>query len=226
MAESWIIFDADNTLWNIEHLYDDSRNRLCVYLEGLGCDKEKVEEYQRKRDVELASTYGYSACRFARSFEDTVIHFLGGQDDHIVHCRSIALEVFDKAPKIHDNLEFVFKKLKTKFKLAILTAGERWVQEKRLSEFHLLELVDRVLIVEKKTVDVFLSFISESDIDQQSSWMVGDSLKSDIAPATRAGLNTAWLCSHNWNEYENDTTRIKSYSFKIHSLGEILNIVI
>lgn len=102
---SWVIFDADNTLWNIEYLYNEARNELCKYLSEKGHSFPEVGNFQRRRDRELYLTYGYSACRFARSFEDTAIHFLDGSDvNSITHCRSIALQVFDRSPIINPDL--------------------------------------------------------------------------------------------------------------------------
>jgi hypothetical protein len=47
---SWIIFDADNTLWTVEHLYDTARAQMCVYLGELGIDPAQAEAFQRERD--------------------------------------------------------------------------------------------------------------------------------------------------------------------------------
>jgi hypothetical protein len=28
----WVIYDADNTLWAVEHLYDTARQNMCEYF--------------------------------------------------------------------------------------------------------------------------------------------------------------------------------------------------
>jgi hypothetical protein len=96
---AWIIFDADNTLWAIEHLYDAAREALVHYLSAEGCDAKQVEEYQRMRDKELHKTYGYSARRFARSFEDTLLRFFrNALDESVRHVRQLALNVPPRRP--------------------------------------------------------------------------------------------------------------------------------
>ena len=35
-SNAWVVFDADNTLWAVEHLYDAARQKMCEYLGGKG----------------------------------------------------------------------------------------------------------------------------------------------------------------------------------------------
>lgn len=46
----WVILDADNTLWGIEHLYDD-RDELVEYISNQGHLPLDVDEYQRERNT-------------------------------------------------------------------------------------------------------------------------------------------------------------------------------
>lgn len=221
---SWVIFDADNTLWNIEHLYNEARSELCRYLSKKGNSLTAVENFQRERDSELYLTYGYSACRFARSFEDTAIYFLGNSDiNSIKHCRSIALQVFDKSPIVNPDLETIFSTLKSDYKLGLITAGERWVQERRLSEFHFANEIDCIKVVEEKTVEVIQQFIEENSIEVSTSWMIGDSLRSDIKPATAVNLNVIWYRNNNWDEHENGDNEIPDTG--VHQTGNLIDIL-
>ena len=74
---NWVIFDADNTLWDVEALYDAAREKFCHLVAELSHQNLKdIEEYQRETDGTLYATFGYSASRFARSFEETLNHFV------------------------------------------------------------------------------------------------------------------------------------------------------
>lgn len=83
-SSRWVIFDADNTLWDLESLYDDARKMFCAYVAELlarqspmgGPGEASVDALQRHRDIQLQKTHGYSAARFARSFEDTLSFLL------------------------------------------------------------------------------------------------------------------------------------------------------
>src|SRR5262249_23149293 len=134
--ECWVIFDADNTLWDVESLYDDARKAFCEYalktLNAAGENAaghvtvETLSNSQRHRDIQLLKTYGYSSSRFARSFEDTLTFFMQYAPlDAVIHVRRIAQDVFEKPVRVVDDSETIISRLSTKYSLAILTAGEK-----------------------------------------------------------------------------------------------------
>jgi putative hydrolase of the HAD superfamily len=232
--ERWVIFDADNTLWDIEYLYDDARKAFCKYaLDTLNLTRENpgdqvtldiLDKAQRHRDIQLHKTHGYSSSRFARSFEDTLMFFMQYAPlEAIIHVRHVAQEVFEKPVRVVDNLESILLRLSHKYSLAIITAGERWVQEKRLKEFHLSNKFKQKLIVERKTPDVFGDFCKGNKVSPGRCWVVGDSVRSDIGPATKAGLRAIHIQAANWAaEHEELPRRVQS----VRALKDILRILL
>jgi hypothetical protein len=64
-SDQWVIFDGDNTLWDIEHLYNDARNEMCEYISSLcEADESDIEELQQQRDKQLYKTHGYRPIDF------------------------------------------------------------------------------------------------------------------------------------------------------------------
>jgi putative hydrolase of the HAD superfamily len=205
----WVIFDADNTLWDVESLYNSARNSFCKYaleaINSAGENKaghvtlELLEKAQHQRDIQLYKTYGYSSARFARSFEDTLLFFMPyAAQDAIIHVRYLAQNTFDQRPHLADNLETILSQLAEAYSLAIITAGEKWVQEKRIAEFHLRDKFKEILVVERKTAQVFRNFCVEHGIPAECCWVVGDSVRSDIRPAIDAGLKAIHIQATNW----------------------------
>lgn len=222
--DKWIIFDGDNTLWMIEHLYDDARVNLCKYLAARGVEYRLAEDFQRKRDSALYDTYGYSACRFARSFEDTALEFcpdISAQD--VRHVRNIALEVFERKATLPEGLEQLLNELASSYKLGIITAGEEWVQRRRLDHFKLSATFEAVEIVEVKSATIFNVFCEKYLVNKAISWVIGDSLNSDVIPATQAGLNAILYVAKNWSPIEGTANQLPRGARKIDDLREIRN---
>lgn len=204
---AWVIFDADNTLWDVETLYDGAREAFCAYVEGLviasnrsaQVDRAFINGLQRHRDIQLHETHGYSAARFARSFEDTLSFLLPfSPPDAVRQVRELALQVFTSQPELTPGLEAVLSALGDGFSLGIITAGERWVQERRLSTFRFLNRFDKVIVVDRKTEAVFEDFCRNQAVDKTQSWVIGDSLRSDVVPATNVGLRAIHFDAANW----------------------------
>jgi putative hydrolase of the HAD superfamily len=223
--DRWVFFDGDNTLWHIEALYDRARADLVRHIERAGGPAGEVEAFQRLEDKRLFAELGYSGARFAKSFENTMRRFLAAAPAHDIQlARQLALSVFDQAATIDPDVAEVLSGLKGHYKLGIITAGERWVQQRRVAHFQYAKDFDLIRIVEQKTPDVFRALMTELNADPLGSWVVGDSLRSDILPATAAGLNAILIANHNWVEVERDETG-PSHLNVVDRLREILPIL-
>jgi putative hydrolase of the HAD superfamily len=235
MSHKWVIFDGDNTLWNTEVLYDNAREKFCKYLlamitesnetKGNYITLEMIDKSQRHRDLQLYKTHGYSCTRFARSFEDTMSFFLPNiKAKHLSYVRSLAMSVFYSKAHSELRVDETLKKLAVNnYNLAIISAGEEWVQRRRLNDFHLIEQFRAHAVVEKKTQKEFSQFCNDHGVDILSSWMVGDSPKSDIGPARAVGLKAIHIQSSNWlAEHDNIPEGVPS----VATLAEILQFIL
>jgi putative hydrolase of the HAD superfamily len=222
----WVFFDGDNTLWHIEKLYDVARENLVHYLGMSGANRDEIEAFQRLEDKRLFGHLGYSATRFATSFENTLRHFKADATlAQLRHARDLALSVFDLPGETDPGTPGVLACLKETYHLALITAGERWVQERRLATFRFLGMFDVVRIVDRKTAELFRLLATELAISAKDSWVVGDSLRSDVIPALDAGLNAVLIANHNWIEIERD--EVKPGALKVvDRLTDILPIII
>ncbi len=235
MADSgWVIFDADNTLWDVEKLYNDARTAFCNYvlneLNRSGENRRQqvsfglLEQVQRSRDIQLCKTHGYSTSRFARSFEDTLTFFMPfAPDTAHKHVRFLAQDVFEKPALAVNNLDLILTELSKSYALAIISAGERWVQEKRLSQFGFNDKFKDIQIVERKHSAIFHDFCKKWSVNPERCWVIGDSPRSDILPAKQAGLLAIHVQAANWDaEYDEVPNDVQSVS----QLEDILNILL
>jgi FMN phosphatase YigB (HAD superfamily) len=106
----WVVFDADNTLWNVEAFYNRARTEMAEYVATL-CDSQPpdIESYQQGRDRQLREIYGYSASRFARSFEDTVYKFVPkASSENVRHVRAVAEAVFAQKAELTPDVSLYF----------------------------------------------------------------------------------------------------------------------
>jgi putative hydrolase of the HAD superfamily len=224
--DPWVIFDADNTLWETESLYDDARRSLTNILASRGIDASAAEEMQQMIDEGLYQTFGYSALRFPASFDRTLVHFFPeSSDEERVQIRSIAEGVFVRPAIAHQALDLVLARLSTHYNLGILTAGEDWVQQGRLEQFTHRHHFNATEIVPHKDVKTFSDFCDRHNVERKNSWMVGDSLRSDIIPAHAAGLNSILVASRNWHRIEMDRMNLPAYVHRVDDLADVLSII-
>ena len=92
----------------------------------------------------------------------------------------------------------ILERLKSRYRLVLLTQGDQAVQEKRIAESGLADLFERTEIVSRKTVDVLRRLLRELEADPAETWFVGNSIASDVNPAVSAGLHAVWVDAHVW----------------------------
>lgn len=223
----WVIFDADNTLWTIEHLYDEARHLLCEFVVEFGANRDDVENFQRSKDGELYDKLGYSAERFPLSFRETLKHFApecSKADLTMVH--QFAMSVFEREARLEDDVESVINSLKPRFQLGILTAGEAWVQKNRIRLFPYSDEFDAIDIVDEKNCNAFRRFCDAHNVRTERSWVVGDSIKSDVLPAIEVGLSAIHYDTHNWKLVEQDGINLPRGIKRVESLGGVIEIIL
>ena len=199
-----VIFDGDDTLWLTENLYDSCRTKARAIVESCGLDGSQWESLVQKRDQELVVTMGHSPERFPGSCRLAYKEICTHWDPEIEYrINEEVSKVFSlKALQIVE-ASGVLRHLKEKgFSLALLTKGDLAVQQKRIWDSGLEDAFDLIRIVETtKSPEILLDMVRTLNSEPSKSWMVGNSLKSDVYPALAAGLKTIWIPAHVW-EYE------------------------
>lgn len=222
----WVIFDADNTLWETESLYDDARRSLTEALAQRGIDRAISAEIQQTIDEELYKSHGYSAGRFPESFDRTLTYFFpAASDPERAQIRGLAERIFKLPAIAHSALSKVITKLEASYNLGILTAGEEWVQLGRLEQFAYRHHFRAAEVVPRKDAAAFEEFIRKHNVPRGASWIVGDSLRSDIIPGHEAGLNAILVRSPNWHRIEMAQATLPAYVHQVADLAEILSII-
>jgi putative hydrolase of the HAD superfamily len=224
--DPWVVFDADNTLWEVESLYDGARRSMVEILAARGIDPSLSEEIQQTIDQNLHRTLGYSAQRFPTSFDQTLTYFFpNASEQERAQIKAVAERVFLQPVVIDEALGEVLATLSRSYKLGILTAGEEWVQESRLRQFIHRHHFSAVEIVPHKDVATFMAFARKNAIDTSRSWLVGDSIRSDIIPGHAAGFNCILLQSHNWHRVEVESMALPGDVFQVADLSQVLSII-
>lgn len=228
----WIILDMDNTLIDTEPLYNQAARRFGMLMHGLGYDANEVLKRQDAIDAGLFEEFGYSTDRYAESFERTVREFMVGEiirpvDEVVQDARQFAMDIFDQTATEYPYARDVVRKfLHAGYNVAVITAGERWVQVKRFDDLSMRNIFHDCWVVLKKTSEVFEDFCMKHDVDKSQSWMIGDSIRSDILSSTGAGLNAIHLNTSNWGTTEVGRDRMPSHVQSVPDLSHAPDIIL
>jgi putative hydrolase of the HAD superfamily len=201
---STIGFDADDTLWQNEQFYKLTQERFASLLAGYAAadDLSRNLLEAEKRNLQL---YGFGIKGFTLSMIETALEVTGGQvpasviSDILAAGRDMLRHPVETLPHAKETLE----RLAGSYRIILITKGDLFDQERKLAQSGLGDLFDAVEIVSDKTASTYERIFNRHGDGPSRSMMVGNSLKSDVAPALAAGSwgvyvphDLTWVLEH------------------------------
>jgi putative hydrolase of the HAD superfamily len=209
-----VIFDGDDTLWETESLYDHARSDAAKIVQTAGLPADLWEDIERKLDVANVARFGLSKLRFPTSCVEAyrrvaALSMTATSDVVERRIQAAARSVFQASAPTVPGARRVLAAVRRHYRTVLLTQGEPEVQRHRVATSGLTDLFDVVEIVDSKQPAVFAATLAAMAAEPSASWMVGNSVRSDVNPAVASGMNVIWVDAHVW-EHERSCYLVNS----------------
>ncbi len=193
-----VIIDADDTLWENNIYYEECLAEFTALMVEEGFDPHEVEEMMSVVERERVPEVGYAPQEFARSLVVTYERLCrqhGRSADTAVAeaVHDVGMTVVDYPMVVLDGVEATLERLDGRYRLLLLTKGDREVQRQKLARSGLGRYFHGVHVVAEKDADVFRDLVARYDLRPDRTWMVGNSPRSDINPAVEAGIGAVYV---------------------------------
>ena len=223
-----IIFDGDDTLWQNQIFYEQAKEQFYKLMENQGFDRKAVTSKLSEIDVSNVQRFGFSRRRFPESLKETYEYFCRNQgrpvDPAILkQVYRIGNSVFHRKPVLMDGAQQVLEQLSKEYRLYLYTSGDPYIQRRKLKYLKLAKYFEAIYIRERKNEAELQDILHEQNLDPKKTWMIGNSLRSDINPALKLGLKCIWVRSSCW-EYDTELP-ITSDILQVNSLQELPKII-
>jgi putative hydrolase of the HAD superfamily len=190
-----LLIDADDTLWENNVYFERAIAAFISYLNHREYSPAEVRQALNAVERETILAHGYGLKSFTRSlvtcFERLSPEPVTEEKTQRVlsFARSIAEQEMELLPGVADTLA----ELAARHRLILMTKGNQAEQAHKLARSGLAQHFSAVEIVEEKDPPTYGSVISRHELAPHTSWMIGNSPKSDINPALAAGLHAVFL---------------------------------
>jgi putative hydrolase of the HAD superfamily len=193
-----LIIDADDTLWENNIYYEQSIAAFVELMATLGFEREEAERAVDAVERERIPQVGYAPEEFARSLVfayQRLCERYGRPVEGNVSSRALEIgqEVVEYPIVLLEGVKETLARLSGRFRLLLLTKGERQAQESKLARSGLGRFFDGVHIVPEKNAEVFRDLLARYGMEPKQTWMVGNSPRSDINPAVEAGIGAIYV---------------------------------
>jgi putative hydrolase of the HAD superfamily len=190
-----LIFDADDTLWENNVLFEQVIDEFIAWLDHPELDpagvRAALDEIERAHTVQ----HGYGTRVFTLTLEVAVSRLhqreLTAADREAIArlMTRLAWEQIDVIPGVPETLA----ELSARHDLLLLTKGDHVEQTRKIERSGLAHLFRRTLITPEKTAATYRDLVAAESLDPERTWMIGNSPRSDILPAVAAGLRAVFV---------------------------------
>ncbi len=187
-----IAFDADDTLWDCQSWFDDVEHQCAELLQPWATAKEVSQGLFQTESQNLALT-GYGTKAFTLSLIENAVRVTHGQvtGDIIMQLLDLGKSLLQFPTTPLPEVESTLQQLAAlrRYQLVVFTKGELMDQEGKLLRSGLDRYFSHMETVSNKTEVEYRQLCENLGVAPEQTLMVGNSFRSDIAPALSAG---AW----------------------------------
>src|SRR5713226_4102038 len=184
----YVAFDGDDTLWHNETRFHLTQTALRDLLRRHVPDAD-VETHLAEVEMRNLRFYGYGVKAFTLSMLETAIQVTGGRiptaDLEVI--LSWGKKMLGEPTELLEGVEAALRRVGRNHELLLITKGDLFDQESKLARSGLAELFSGVEILSEKNVEAYRSVLRRRQIEPSEFVMVGNSLRSDIAPVVALG---------------------------------------
>jgi len=190
-----LLIDADDTLWENNIYFERAIASFISYLDHRIHTPDEVREHLNLCERATIAAHGYGVESFRRSLIQCFEQLSGLPVTSERHARivsftdAIASNQIELLPKVEATLH----DLQRRHRLILVTKGNTAEQTDKLERSGLRPLFQAVEVLAEKNVAAYRDVLLRYNCSPSSTWMIGNSPKSDINPALAAGLNAVFI---------------------------------
>lgn len=186
--------DGDDTLWHNETRFHLTQTALRDLLRRHVPDAD-VDRHLAEVEMRNLVLYGYGVKAFTLSMLETAIQVTDGRipaaDLEVI--LGWGKKMLGEPTELLDGVEAALRQVSSRYQLLLITKGDLFDQESKLARSGLAEMFSGVEVLSEKNVEAYRAVLRRRHIEPEEFVMVGNSLRSDIAPVIALGARAAHI---------------------------------
>ncbi len=190
-----LLIDADDTLWENNIYFERAIANFISFLNHHEYSPPQVREVLNDVERECIISHGYGLHSFAHALVQTFERLAVEPLTPALHetINGFAHTIAEHPVEILAGVTETLQYLSARHHLILLTKGHIAEQTGKVERSGLKEYFAACEIVAEKDAAAYRAVVAKYALSADSTWMVGNSPKSDINPALAAGLNAVFV---------------------------------
>jgi putative hydrolase of the HAD superfamily len=236
MKRQNILFNLDDTLSYCNRYFnlviDEFADQMMAWFDSI--TEEDIKQKQLQLDVAAISEHGLKSERFPESFVGTYQYYCDltereKKKDEIQYLRELGFKVFDIPVEPIPYMNETLHRLKEEgHELYLHTGGDEVNQRRKIIQLELTTYFEhRIFISEHKDTTALSDILKTIKADPNVTWMVGNSLRTDIIPALEMDIHAIYIPAEIEWEYNMVEVNVNHSSafFTVDSLQEVPDVI-
>ncbi|MCD1259575.1 HAD family hydrolase [Paenibacillus athensensis] len=200
MKQQTILFDLDDTLAHCNKYFDivieQFIDLMLTWYSGHELTPADIRAKQLELDLAGVQIHGFMAERFPQSFVETYRWYAERYDrttssDEEERLLALGHTVYAFTVEPYPHMSETLHTLQNDgHKLYLYTGGDAGIQMKKVRALGLDAFFqDRIFVTLHKTTEFMETLLHELELERSATWMIGNSLRTDVLPALHAGIH-------------------------------------
>ena len=183
-----VFFDADDTLWENEQFFRNAEAQFAQLLADY-TSPEGVQHMLWQKQEDNIPLFGYGSKTYMIGMTDAAMELCGGNlPEHIYYgVKKIITELAFHEFEIIEGVKETLEALQGRYKLIVATKGDLTEQMHKYRKSGLADYFHHCEVMENKDEKNYLELAAKNDMEPEQILMIGNSVKSDIAPVVNIG---------------------------------------
>ncbi|HUS08034.1 MAG TPA: HAD hydrolase-like protein [Bryobacteraceae bacterium] len=195
MIRQNLVIDADDTLWENNVYFERAFDEFVSFLDHSYMTPEEVRAALDEIEIVNNTIHGYGSENFGRNMAECYRRLsereLAAGDIKTV--MAFAERILQQPVEMIDGVAETLEYLSVRHDLTLYTKGHMEEQQLKINRSGLGIYFGHIAVVKEKNADAYRELARERGFDPQTSWMIGNSPKSDINAALAGGLNAVFI---------------------------------
>lgn len=189
------MIDADDTLWENNIYFERAIANFISFLNHSHFTAEQVRRKLNEVEHENIVKLGYGLHSFTTALASTFERLSVEPLTPALHetIRGFAHAIAEQPIELLRHVSPTLDELSMRHRLLLVTKGNLDEQSRKVERSGLKPYFEAVEVVPEKNVESYLAIVEKYGLERSTTWMVGNSPKSDINPAIAAGLNAVFI---------------------------------
>lgn len=183
-----VFIDADDTLWENEQFFRNAEAQFAELLADY-TSPEGVQAMLWQKQEDNIPLFGYGSKTYMIGMTDAAMELCGGNLPEKIYygLKKIITELAYHEFQIIDGVEETLQALQGHYKLIVATKGDLTEQMSKYRASGLDKYFHHCEVMENKNEQNYLELAAKHDLQPEQILMIGNSVKSDIAPVVNIG---------------------------------------